>query len=63
MTKKEIEKDLIDICNRNNKENAIELIEEKYRGCAVTLSYHYSKDRLSKMFMGMFLWKNFDISF
>lgn len=63
MTKEEIKKELINICNRNNKETALKLIKEKYVDCSVDLDYHYSNDRRQKMFMGMFLWEDFNISF
>ena len=63
MDEKEIKKDLVDICNRNDKETAIKLIKEKYIDCAIELDYRYSKDRLDKMFMGMFMWEDLSFGF
>jgi len=63
MSEKEIQKDLRDICNKNDKKEATRLIEEKYSGCSVDMLYRYSEDRLDKMVMGSFLWENFCISF
>ena len=66
MEKTEEEKAIIkrcrDICNRNNKEDSINLIKKEYPGCAVTITmdtYHGGM----KQFMGMMMYKDFNISF
>lgn len=60
---KEIIKKCIAICKTNNKENAIRLIEKEYEGCSVVIDMLYSKCGGMKMFMGLMLYKHFDISF
>ena len=54
-----------DICRKNNKKDSINLIEKEYNGCAVsiTMDYDIVNGHSMKQFMGMLLWKNFDISF
>ncbi len=60
-----IRKKCRNICNFNDKEDSIKLIEEEYPGCAVSIAMNYSFCRgyKIKQFMGMFLWRNVDIFF
>ena len=51
-----------DICERNNKEDAIDKIRREYPGCLVTIEMKHGP-RGMKMFMGLILYSNVDVSF
>ena len=59
---KEVRDRCRNICNRNDKEKAIELIKEEYPHCAIDVAMHYGQGGL-KMSMGSILWKDMSISF
>ncbi len=61
--KKIIIKRCRDICSRNNKKDSEDIIKKEYPGCSVTIDMTYSEGGCAKMFMGMMLYKNLNISF
>ncbi len=65
MEKEAIIKRCRDICRGNNKKDSIDLIRKEYDGCAIAIIMDYTiiNGHSMKQFMGMLLWKNFDISF
>lgn len=64
LTKKEIavRKKCRAVCNKNNKEDSITAIKKEYPGCSVLIDMT-PLDRGMKMFMGLILWRNVDVSF
>ncbi len=56
-----------DICNCNDKEQSITLIKKEFPGCAIEVSFSYEplgfKDKTHKMYIGMIMWEDVDISF
>jgi hypothetical protein len=61
----EIEKKCRNICIAHSKVVAVEKIKEAFPGCCVDIcmTYDRSGGHTQKQFMGMMMWKNFNLSF
>ena len=55
-----------DICNSNDKGHSLTLIKKEFPGSAITVSFSYQdiqNGHKHKMYMGMIMWEDVNISF
>ena len=55
-----------DICNSNDKEHSLTLIKKEFPGCAIDITFSYQDMKYGqkhKIYMGMIMWEDVNISF